>query len=103
MLLQNNAVDLVMPDRQAILETELSKVIAGIGGVLGFAGFSTADCDHATVRQVNGLGEVIEHDHAPKRGGQSGDEQPVIAPGNGAGNCSGGITTQAIGCQPFAS
>src|SRR3954469_13845348 len=59
--------------------------------------------EQATVREMQGLGKVVQHDRASKRRGERGNEQTVISPRYHAGDCSGGVAAEAVGDKPFLS
>src|SRR5437868_415547 len=101
MFIDDDALDFVPPDRQAILEPELGDIMARAQGILRLAGFLAADLQAASVRKPDPLRHMVEHDHAAKGCGQSGDQQTMISPGDDPGNGPGRVTAKPIGCQPF--
>src|SRR5436190_1004793 len=49
------------------------------------------------------FGEQIEHHRAAKGGGQRGDQEAVIAPGDASGNGAGRVAAETVRGEPFAA
>jgi len=101
-LLHERAVDVVAPHRQAGLEPELHQIARARPHEAAARPLLAADLEPRAVAEAEQLRQVVEHEHPSVRGGQRGDEEPVVTPGGNAGERARGEPSEPIGDQPFS-
>src|SRR5439155_26915567 len=85
-LFNHDAIYFEAPGGQAVVQSELSEVMAADQRIFRPAWLFAADLDCAASRQADVLSKVIEHDNPAERSRQRRDQQPVVTPGHAAGN-----------------
>src|SRR5262249_40037610 len=101
-LFDDQPVELVVPHRQAGLETELGQVTgaARVGGIAG--ALEPTHLEMPPVGAAHLLGEMAEHHDAAERPRQRRVEQTVGARREEAARRAGGIAAQPVRDEPLA-
>src|SRR5437867_5580577 len=91
-LLQDQIADMVSPNRETVFEAKFTQEICAVQIELATGAFFTAERNDIFAAEAQEFGDMTPHHDAPERGGQGGNEQAVIAPGDCSGDGTGSVT-----------
>jgi hypothetical protein len=98
--LDHQIADLVTPIRDVIHQPKLLQVRAA-HRVADLTRFRTAELQQLSSGLLHVFGKVIQHDRAPERAGQRGDEKTVIFPRHGSRNGARRIPPESVRDEPL--
>src|SRR4051794_6023859 len=100
---QDHAFHVVPPNWHLIFEAKFLDAMGSGELFFRVTPLFSAKLDFSAIRKVNEFRQMVEHDHAAKRGWQCRDEQAVVTPGNASGERSRRVAAQPIGDEPLAT